>query len=174
VAASVTGAPWPDEPDEPDPEDRWPDPERELPSVPSVDAPAVGVPRVSTPEADVDPDVRQAFWRAVVLANVGVAGVTVGPLVAYFRDELLIGAGFVAVGALALARTYRTVRAFQASAADRAADGEGGAADAVDHQDRARETVADGDGADADADPGDPPGTGTGGDANDDARDDNA
>jgi hypothetical protein len=106
---------WPDEPDEDDPEDRWPDPERELPSVPEAPSVGVDIPRVGTPESEVDAGTQQAFWTAVVLANVGVAGATIGPLVAYFRGELLVGAGAFALGALALGRTYLTVREFRAA-----------------------------------------------------------
>lgn len=116
--SDVSGAvlDWPDEPDEDDPEDRWPDPERELPSIPEAPSVGVDIPHVGTSESDVDAGTQQAFWTAVVLANVGVAGVTIGPLLVVFRGELLVGAGAFLLGALALGRTYLTVREFQAAA----------------------------------------------------------
>jgi hypothetical protein len=99
---------WPNEPDEEDPEDRWPDPETELPSAPR--APEVEIPEPPTPESEADPELRRAFWAAVLFANVGVAGVTVGPMLAYFRGDVALGAGVFALGVLALGRTYLEYR----------------------------------------------------------------
>jgi hypothetical protein len=103
---------WPNEPDEDDPEDRWPDPEHELPSVPSVDYES-RVPSVDPPDAEPSAEELRTFWSAVVLANVGVAGVSFGPLIAYFRGEFLLGAASVAVGVVALVRTYLLYREFR-------------------------------------------------------------
>jgi hypothetical protein len=101
---------WPDEPEEPDPEQRWGSPELDLPRVPTVDVPE------STPGDDtaVDPEIQRTFWTAVVLANVAVFGVTVGPMLVYFRGRWLVGLGLVGVGLVALARTYTLYREFQA------------------------------------------------------------
>jgi hypothetical protein len=100
--------PWPDEPEGPDPEadpeSRWGDPERDLPRVPTPD----------TDETDVDPDILETFWRSVLLANVAVLGVTLGPMLVYFRGQWLLGLAAVAVGAITGLRVYQHYRAFEA------------------------------------------------------------
>lgn len=111
---------WPNEPEEEDPEDRWPDPETELPRVPR--APEVQVPEPPTPESEASPELRRAFWAAVLFANVGLAGVALGPMLAYFRGQLALGAGVFALGVLALGRTYLEYRGVREGAVDGASD----------------------------------------------------
>lgn len=98
--------PWPDEPSEPDPERRWSDPERSLVDVPPT-------PEPTTDEADVDPEILETFWLSVLLANVAVAGLTIGPMLVYFRGMWVAGGVAVAVGAFALLRVTQHVRAFR-------------------------------------------------------------
>lgn len=103
--------PWPDEPDELDPESRWGDPERDLPRVPSA-------PKPTTREADVDPDVLETFWLSVLLANVAVFGLSLGPMLIFFRGMWLWGGASMALGAVCLLRVYQHYRAFEARRAD--------------------------------------------------------
>jgi len=91
---------WPDEPDEPDPESRWGDPERDLVSVPEVDVPGEGE------NIAVDGDLAKFFWVTVIYANVAVAGVSVGAMLVAFRGQWIWGGVAVAVGLFALFRTY--------------------------------------------------------------------
>jgi hypothetical protein len=100
--------PWPDEPDEPNPEDRWGNPERDLVRVPK----APEVPKQSGGGGDVPAAVAQNFWAAVVFANVGLFGVSLGAMLIGFRGDWLWGGAAVLVGALALLRTYLQYRSF--------------------------------------------------------------
>ena len=126
---------WPDEPDEPDPEARWGDPETDLVSVPSVEHEGVD-PGSEGGGVEVDPETARRFWAAVVYANVALGGVSIGLLLAGVRGQLRIGGAAVAVGLLALYRTYSVYRTHQ----ERAAEGggeegsqvDGGAGDDVD------------------------------------------
>ena len=116
---------WPNEPEEDDPEDRWPDPETELPKVPH--APEVRVPEPPAPESEASPELQRAFWAAVLFANVGLAGVALGPMLAYFRGQVALGAGVFALGVLALARTYLEYRGVRDGAVGEGNDdGDGG------------------------------------------------
>jgi hypothetical protein len=95
--------PWPDEPEEPNPESEWGNPERDLPRVPTP----------SVDEEDVDPEILETFWRSVVLANVALFGLALGPMLVYFRGQWLWGAAAVALGAVTGVRVYHHYRAFQ-------------------------------------------------------------
>lgn len=99
---------WPDEPDEPTPESRWGDPEDDLVSIPSVDGPDA-----ADADIEIDGDVAKFFWVAVVYANLAVGGVAVGLLLVGFRQRWRVGGAAVAVGLLALYRTYDVYRTYQ-------------------------------------------------------------
>lgn len=101
---------WPDEPDEPDPEARWGSPEEDLVSVPSVDT---GDPGAAGAGIEVDGEISKFFWAAVVYANAALGGVAVGVLLVVFRGRLTVGAVAIAVGLLALYRTYDVYRRYQ-------------------------------------------------------------
>lgn len=122
--------PWPDEPDEPDPEERWGDPENDL-----IDVPAVDIPGDDADEGaavQVDRELATTFWAVVVLVNVGVAGISIGAMVLYFRGQLLLGSGAIVVGALALVRAYYTYRGYrgdEAASDDVAASADGAGSD---------------------------------------------
>ena len=105
---------WPDEPDEPDPESRWGDPEEDLVSIPSVEGPAAAEPADPDDEIDVDSEVAKFFWVSVVYANVALGGVTIGLLLVWFRGQWTVGGVAVAVGCFALYRTYDLYRTYQA------------------------------------------------------------
>lgn len=81
---------WPDEPEEFDPTSLGPDPV----------SPSSGDPETATGAA------ADAFWSAVVLANVGLFAVCIGPMLAYFQGRVALGGAVFAVGAVALVRTY--------------------------------------------------------------------
>ncbi|MFB6119053.1 hypothetical protein [Halosegnis sp.] len=85
--------PTPAEPDEFDPDSLGPDP-----------------PDPTAEDVSVDEETARAFWSAVVLANVGLFAGALGPMLAYFRGQLLVGTAVFLVGAVALARTYRIAR----------------------------------------------------------------
>jgi hypothetical protein len=107
--------PAPEEPDEPNPEDRWGDPERELPQTPR--APTVQDPTTN----EVSNEVAFAFWSVVLLVNVGLFVVSLGPMLAFFEGRWKLGGGLTAVGVFAFVHAYRRYRRFQ-----REQDGEGG------------------------------------------------
>ena len=92
---------WPDEPEEDDPESRWGDPERDLPTVPEVATPDPGA---------ADPELTRLFWASVVAANIALFGLALGPMLVFFRGDWTLGAASVAVGAFALFRTYTYYR----------------------------------------------------------------
>ncbi|SEO38969.1 hypothetical protein SAMN04487948_102190 [Halogranum amylolyticum] len=149
--------PWPDEPDEFDPEDRWGDPEADPedrwgdPETELVEK--ITIPEPSEPElsaAAVDSAVTGPFWASVVLVNLAVFALSLGPMLIFFRGEWLIGLGLVGGGTLALARTYHLYRQFKRSTADRGerADGDEDAVDASREGERANtDTAAESDAA---------------------------
>lgn len=104
---------WPHEPDEPDPEARWGNPEQELPTIPEVDVPD---------GSDAEPAVSRAFWAAVVMANVALLLVSLGPMLAVFRGQWRLGGALFVVGVVVFYRLYRHYRSFVAD--DDGADGE--------------------------------------------------
>lgn len=127
--------PWPDEPDEPDPEADLRTPESELPSVP--EAPTVR----DTSAVEVSTEVATAFWSVVVLVNVGLFGASLGLMLVYFRNDLELGGGLLLLGAFALVHAYRRYRQFERERSDRD-DGSGDENDGGDGDG----TTADGDG----------------------------
>lgn len=74
---------------------------------------------------DISNDVAVPFWAAVVYANAGLFLISLGPLLAYFRGQTLVGGAMVVAGLLALWRTYSTVRTFRRERARRNDDGDG-------------------------------------------------
>lgn len=89
--------PWPAEPAEFDPHSLGP----------SGDPASLDVDPVGT---DVDRETFRAFWGAVVMVNVGLFCVAIGPMLVYFRDQVAVGGGLVLVGLVAFAQAYRTYR----------------------------------------------------------------
>lgn len=114
--------PWPDEPEEVDPEDRWGDPERDLVKNIAIEA---------EPEEDADEEpelsseavsgeVSRLFWASVVLVNVAVFALSLGPMLIVFRDQWILGLGLVGGGTFALSRTYRLYQQFKRERAEQA------------------------------------------------------
>lgn len=92
---------WPDEPSEFDPHSLGP----------SSSPAGLGG---GDEEYDVDDETFRSFYGAVVLANIGLFGVTVGPMLWFFRGETLLGGGLFLVGVAAIVRTYRIQQRYTA------------------------------------------------------------
>lgn len=73
--------------------------------------PAVDVPEPDPAQGDLDSDTARLFVRLVVVFNVALFGVTVGPMFLYFEGDPLIGGALLAVGVLA--GVYGTARYWQ-------------------------------------------------------------
>ena len=116
---------WPDEPDESDPEARWGDPETDLVSIPSVEAPEPPDPGPEGADVEVDSEVAKFFWVSVVYANVALGGVSIGLLLVGFRGEVTVGGAAVGVGLLASYRTYDVYQRYQTRVVE-GEDGDGG------------------------------------------------
>jgi hypothetical protein len=93
---------------EPDPPDLGPD-------APSVDAPSVGDTSDSlTPPEDVDPEIRRTFWQLVVVVDVALLALSLGPMFIYFEGDVRRGLLLIAFGVAVSAygvRKYRNYRA---------------------------------------------------------------
>lgn len=96
--------PWPDEPDEFDPE-------RNLPG--NLEIPETPQPEV--PEENLSGEVPRVFWASVILVNVALLTLSLGPMLIVFRGQWILGLSLVAVGVVALARTYQLYRKFEAT-----------------------------------------------------------
>lgn len=105
--------PWPDEPDEFDPDSLGP----ETPDVePDVDSSFESA-------ADVDEDIFRAFWGAVVFLNVGVAALSVGAMLVYFRGDWSTGGPAIVVGLVAVAFVCRFYLTYLSARGDGDTDG---------------------------------------------------
>jgi len=104
---------WPDEPEEFDPHSLGPE-------TPGDEGSGVGVepPSVDTDPGDVPADLARSFWGAVVLANVGLLGVSVAVMVVVFEGRWELGGWLAAVGVVAFAGTYRVYRSYTGGGED--------------------------------------------------------
>jgi F0F1-type ATP synthase assembly protein I len=91
-----SGEAWPDEPEEFDPHSLGP----EIPSAPEPPDP-------TSDDVEVSPDLAKAFWAAVVFANVGLLGVSLGPMLVYFEGMTDLGLAVFLIGVLSLVFAYR-------------------------------------------------------------------
>lgn len=87
----------------------------------------------SSLEETSDPEVASVFWRVVLLVDVALLCLTIGPLLYVVRNSPVRGAGLVALGIVALGYAYHLYRDFR----DDDDDGSGAA------EDRAEDGVAD-------------------------------
>jgi hypothetical protein len=69
------------------------------PTVPNTEPPDHGL----TGPDGMSKSVLRAFWTLVVIAHIGVFGVTVGPMFVYFRGNWRLGGALVLLGVFALA-----------------------------------------------------------------------
>lgn len=109
---------WPDEPEEFDPDSLGPD-------VPRVERTA----ELTRKGADAPEEVQNAFWAAVLFANVGLMGVSLGAMLVFFRGDWVFGGGGLLVGTFALLMTYQRYRRFMNREQDPDGDGDGTAGD---------------------------------------------
>jgi len=85
--------PWPDEPDEFDPHSLGP----EIPSAPDP----------TDDDVEMPPELAKAFWAAVVFANVGLLGVSLGPMLIFFEGRVDAGLASFLIGVLGFLFAYR-------------------------------------------------------------------
>lgn len=111
-----SGEAWPDEPDEFDPRSLGP----EVPSAPDP----------TDDDVEVSAELAKAFWSAVLFANVGLLGVSLGPMLAYFEGRTDLGLAVFLVGVLGLAFTYRRYHGYMNR--DEGDDGDGDGEDGGD------------------------------------------
>ena len=60
-----------------------------------------------------DPAIIVGFWSLVILFNIGLFGLTVGPMLIYFRGDWSLGGALLGLGALATIHglyKYRSLR----------------------------------------------------------------
>jgi hypothetical protein len=100
--------PWPDEPDEFDPESLGPDPPTVESPEPDVTHGDDLVPEKPTPGEDIDADVYWLFWGLVVVNKIGLIATSVGVMIVGFTDRTELGLQVLSVGLVALA--YGVVR----------------------------------------------------------------
>jgi len=122
---------------EADESDWWEDPEPDPPSLgpdpPSVDVPEVEVPE--TPSAtgdtdvDVDADTAREFWRLVLIFDVALLALALGPMFVYFMDDWRRGGLLLGFGLLAFLYGVARYREFQ-TAAENTGDDDAGNDDA--------------------------------------------
>lgn len=109
------------EPAEPDPEADLTDYEEELVDVPepprAPEPPSVPDPTENLGDGDVPRYVRTYFWRTVLIVDYAIAAVAIGPMLAYFRGDLQLGAGVTASGLLAFGYAYLLYRRFERASA---------------------------------------------------------
>ena len=95
------GDPWPDEPEEFDPHSLGP----EVPAAPDPPDPTDG-------DVEIPAELVRSFWAAVLLANIGLLGVSLGPMLVYFEGMVDAGLAVFLIGVLALVFTYRRYHAY--------------------------------------------------------------
>lgn len=97
-------------------------PEPDLPSlgpdVPSVDIPEVEVPGPDSPTgpADVDVDTAKGFWRLVLVFDVALLALALGPMFVYFLGDWTRGGALFVFGALAFVYGVGRYREFRSDA----------------------------------------------------------
>ena len=85
------------------------------PDVPEVEVPSVSVDTDTGDfDTDVDPAVRRTFWRLVVVVDVALLALALGPMFIYFRGDWETGGPLVALGAVALAYGVAVYRRYRA------------------------------------------------------------
>lgn len=100
--------PHPHEPEEFDPHSLGPETPGVDGETPGPDPPSVDF---DPDEVDVPADLARAFWGAVLLANVGLLGVSLAVMLAVFEGRYELAALVGAIGLVGLGGTYRIYRA---------------------------------------------------------------
>lgn len=113
-----SGDSWPDEPEEFDPHSLGPG----VPEVPEAPDP-------TSDDVELSGDLVKAFWAAVVFANVGLLGVSLGPMLVFFEGRTDAGVAAFLVGTLSLVFAYRRYRGYVDRDETREADTPGAGGD---------------------------------------------
>lgn len=97
--------PWPDEPDDPG-EVEEPDPAEDIgPEVPEASIP--GAPNIPDPsENEVPDDLARTFWKLVMIFNVALLAVSLGPMLVFFRGQWVVGGAVFVLGVAFFVRGY--------------------------------------------------------------------
>jgi hypothetical protein len=126
-----------DESDDCDDGEWW---QRSDPEPPSIgpDAPEVEIPEVEIPEVDipgagepaevgeVDADTAKGFWRLVLVFDVALLALALGPMFVYFRGDMRRGGMLVAFGVVVFLYGVARYREFRAEGENRDDAAEGG------------------------------------------------
>ncbi|WP_123537414.1 DUF7322 domain-containing protein [Halosimplex salinum] len=90
-------------------------PERFEPSL-GPDVPEIEVPSVPEPQdpTDVDPEISRTFWRLVVVFDVAILAMALGPMFVYFRGDWDTGGPMFALGVVTFAYGVLQYRRFRA------------------------------------------------------------
>lgn len=91
------------------------------------------------PEGDIDREVFGYFWGTVLIANVAVFALALGPMLIFFRGQWSLGGRLIALGVVLTAWTYYRVRTYEGP-------------DDADGEDDEDEATADADDPEADGD----------------------
>lgn len=79
--------------------------------VPEVEDTAKGMP---TPGEDIDPDLYSLFWRLVIVLDVALFALAIGPLFIYFEGNWDVGGPLVALGLVSFAYAVSQYRSYRA------------------------------------------------------------
>lgn len=103
----------PDEKADAEPEEF--DPDEELgPDVPEVSAPTVESPEAPDPaDIDVPENVAGPFWKLVAILNLALFAASLGPMLLYFRGQVLAGTGVFLLGAGSFLYAYLLYRNYK-------------------------------------------------------------
>lgn len=114
---------WPDEPEEPSDEPEEFDPMADIgPAVPEVD-----IPDTTKSSAEVPDDLARTFWKLVAVFNLALFAIALGPMLVFFRGEVINGTAIFVLGAGFFGYGYLRYRRYMESR-----DGEGTAAEQSD------------------------------------------
>ena len=119
-AADADGASGPDDGDD---REWWqrsdPEPPSIGPEAPEVDIPEVEIPGSGDPVGgDVDVDTAKGFWRLVLVFDVALLALALGPMFIYFEGDVRRGGMLVAFGVLVFAYGVARYREFRAESDD--------------------------------------------------------
>lgn len=125
---------------EPQTPEQAPDPGERTETAATPDEPDFGL-----EDVEVDSGTARYFWSAVVLANVALAGVSIGLMLIGFRGQWVVGGLLVLIGVLAGLRTRHIYRQFREYRAERDATdaGDGESTDGVSDSTTGDDSTAD-------------------------------
>ena len=83
------------------------------PDTPSVDVPSTDTSGEGDMGFDVDPEISRTFWRLVVVFDVALFAMAVGPMFIYFRGDWATGGPLIALGAVSFVYGVLVYRRFR-------------------------------------------------------------